>query len=385
MLFFLLLFIILLFVFGLFLKESGPEENESKKDYIKHVFSDQNAVESAIQFAFGCLTLISYVCWVTYTAYGLSAFPVDMTKGKRHLDEERNDVLVELNQVKDKIKSIQDVRGTRLSSLNEKDRKEITKLMAEQRNLERKRETLESKATGFGRIMEMLQPFQLIFGLMFILLTVFIAVCMVLTLIDRAAHSWCGAKCGFILQYPQIINPLDTLMVITSKYFPLDLVVFTLIIIFIFYSTLYGITKIGIRFFWIQLYKIYPQRTQPQGLLLASVILLLSLLSLNVELSTLAPNYISFGSQTWEKNGERIPCNEDGVPAHCTITHIGTLISRLSLKMGFFGMYFYIATWVFLFAWLGGLIYSIVKRKGSNIEELLTDEDDLDNDENDLL
>lgn len=40
--------------------------------------------------------------------------------------------------------------------------------------------------------------------------------------------------------------------------------------------------------------------TPPQGLLLASVILMLSILVLNLQVLTLAPRYTTFGSQTFQ-------------------------------------------------------------------------------------
>lgn len=49
-----------------------------------------------------------------------------------------------------------------------------------------------------------------------------------------------------------------------------------------------------------QMFTFKKRATPPQGLLLASVILMLSILVLNLQVLTLAPRYTTFGSQTFQ-------------------------------------------------------------------------------------
>lgn len=74
-----------------------------------------------------------------------------------------------------------------------------------------------------------------------------------------------------------------------------------------------------------KLYKIRARSTPPQGLLVAAIILMLSILALNMELTTIAPQYANFGSQTWRSDNstEVHPCSLDAPPGKCTMTQIG--------------------------------------------------------------
>ncbi len=51
---------------------------------------------------------------------------------------------------------------------------------------------------------------------MFLLVSVLIVTSLVLTNLDQTLNSLCGAGCGFVLNFPQIFNPLDTLLVLAS-------------------------------------------------------------------------------------------------------------------------------------------------------------------------
>jgi LMBR1 domain-containing protein 1 len=64
-----------------------------------------------------------------------------------------------------------------------------------------------------------MKPFFFIFGIIFLLFSFLIIISILLTTIDKAVHSsnFCGAKCGFVLAYPEIFNPTDTTLTILSE------------------------------------------------------------------------------------------------------------------------------------------------------------------------
>lgn len=73
-----------------------------------------------------------------------------------------------------------------------------------------------------------------------------------------------------------------------------------LIILYMFWSTTKGIISIGIRFLWVNLYRFRKAATQPQGLLAATMLLMLSLAGLSYSLTmSVAPEYSMFGSQQY--------------------------------------------------------------------------------------
>lgn len=68
----------------------------------------------------------------------------------------------------------------------------------------------------------------------------------------------------------------------------LDFVVFTLFVLYMFFTTLSGVVHIGVRFLWVKMFRFEHGRTLPQGLLLATVILMFAIIALNFELSAMA-------------------------------------------------------------------------------------------------
>lgn len=85
-----------------------------------------------------------------------------------------------------------------------------------------------------------------------------------------------------------------------AKVFPLDYVFMVLVVVYFFMATMSGIITIGVRFLWVALFRIRKGATMPQGLLFASVLLMLALLALNYSLTAVvAPGYAHFGSQVY--------------------------------------------------------------------------------------
>ena len=87
--------------------------------------------------------------------------------------------------------------------------------------------------------------------MIFCLVTLLIILSVLLSSIDRAANSFCGASCGFIIDNPKIFNPIDSMLVYLSIVFPLDYIIMVGIIAYFFFCTMAGIVKIGIRFLWV--------------------------------------------------------------------------------------------------------------------------------------
>ena len=69
-----------------------------------------------------------------------------------------------------------------------------------------------------------------------------------------------------------------------------------------------------------QLFKLRPHGSVPQGLLLMCMLLMLSLLTLNVFMTSLAPEYMTFGYQRYVRvcrpSHSRLPCALSGDREH---------------------------------------------------------------------
>ena len=118
----------------------------------------------------------------------------------------------------------------------------------------------------------MLTPFRVAIGVFCLKMSLLIVYSMMITNIDRFINSECGFKCGYLLeQSPRYFNPLDSLLKFLSNHHEnfysvqlfLDTTFFTVILLYTFICILYGIVKIGINFFSLEIYRIRRRDTMP--------------------------------------------------------------------------------------------------------------------------
>jgi len=363
-------------------RDTSGGKNGNPAKWVKELLEYPNFAESSISFAIAGMTVVGYIYWIVYTAYGLSAFPIGIIRGRKHIAEDASNIQNTLDTTREKANAIKSKYLSRDKKISKRDEENLELLKRKERALSKQNERLEATGRGWRAIWMLIKPFAFLFGILFYLVSLLIIVSILLTNIDKAVNAgdWCGAQCGFVIAYPKIFNPFDSLLTLLSKYFPLDYVLLAGVIFYIFFCTLSGIAKISVRFLWIKMYSIRPKATPPQGLLLSAIILMFAILALNMEITTLAPHYANFGSQVWKNgtSGELQSCSMDAPPTQCSMTEIGKIINRISVRTNFFGMIYFGATWLFLLMFLIGTIVAIFKSKASNIE---TKEEDSDEDE----
>ncbi|CAE8743769.1 unnamed protein product, partial [Polarella glacialis] len=212
---------------------------------------------NAVSFAIACLTLIGVMGWVEYTAYGLATMPLDWLKGKQTAAEQRQDVEINIADIREKYRAIQSRYGARddgtvdLSRMKAADRKELNKLGRKHKNLVQhnyKLQELEQKAGAcIPAVLQCLVPFRQLVGVSMMSISLLLVLSLLLTLLDRLLHSPCGLSCGYTLKERQIYNPADELFLTLSVIFPMDFIVLGVVVLFVFASTLYGIVSLGIR------------------------------------------------------------------------------------------------------------------------------------------
>ncbi|KAG0062619.1 hypothetical protein BGZ92_006146, partial [Podila epicladia] len=211
--------------------------------------------------------------------------------------------------------------------------------------------------------------------------------------LDNLKEEVCGAPCGYILTRPHLPNPLNLLFLKLSPFFPVDYILMVLIILYMFWATTKGIISIGIRFLWVHLYKFRQAATPPQGLLAATMLLMLSLAGLSYSLTmSVAPDYSMFGSQKYCNHTivtERdcgdypaliIPCHIGAPKELCTPTVTSGFILKIILGTPALGIAFYYTQWLFLLMFLFALLFNVVQgcRNGFGVDPIDESEDDED-------
>ncbi|KAI8330549.1 hypothetical protein BD560DRAFT_341788 [Blakeslea trispora] len=383
---------ILLFMFGLFLKPT-TKTPKIDLDWFKKLLTDSNG-EKAISFVVASLVLLGMLVFITYTASGLSLLPIRMIKGCQGIDAEIEDVENRLTATKERQRVLKSRYSNR--SIPAREQRELEELEDQERILARRLRTIQQDKTSFWqKTLSYLRPFEFLLGLFLLCVTLVLIVSIFLTIVDKIATSLCGSQCGYVINHPNLFNPINYIFVKLSKIFLVDYVFMVGLILYFFLATMTGIIEIGIRFLWIVLYRIRKGSTAPQGLLVSAVLLTLSLLALNYTMTTtVAPGYAHFGSQVYCNHttltGQRdctdynefiVHCDIYGPTDVCTPTVSSTLIDRIIVNTPFFGIFFYYSQWAFLAVFLIGFVISLFKHSRNNVDadlqELVDEEESL--------
>jgi LMBR1 domain-containing protein 1 len=321
------------------------------------------------------LLTLGVIVFVAYTAPGFSLFPITLIKKIPALSVGTpSEIQAKLDINHELQRAITGKYATIDSPMNAKDRREIEALRRDERKLRRQKQIAEDSQTAgwWGTVGKVLRPIRVILGLLLLAIAALIWISMLITGIDKATHSRCGASCGYILAHLQMFNPVNYIFLKSSHVFPVDYILTLLTVLFFFLSTIIGLTFIGIRFLWIRIFSFRRNRTDPRSMLISTVLLSLAGLALNYYLAMiLFPDYATFGGQLYcappsssppgtvscENHREYLlACTEESDAKTCTPSVMSTFLNRITLNFPFFG------AWAFwgAFVWLGVSLVCLV-------------------------
>ncbi|KAL1644591.1 hypothetical protein SLS61_008757 [Didymella pomorum] len=374
-----LLFVVIIFLVGFFVPfaKQAKDDKRLDLDFFKHLL-EENHGERALSFALGLLMTIGTVLFVLYTGAGMALLPVAMIKSAPSISAPTlaANTASQLEANRERQRQLEGRAEGRQNGLDARDRRELEALNREERTLIR-RERLAAESSGEDRhwvvktwikIEAVFRPLKLLGGLVLMVFALVIFASMLITGIDKAKNSICGAHCGYILGQINIFQPLNWILVKSSKVFPIDYVLFLLLTLFLFSASVVGIATAGIRFLWLTIFEIRKGHTSPQALLMATVLLTLITLAINYAVAmVVAPQYATFGPQTYcdlpvnhagdqpdcSEHKEAIkPCSElaSNPVAHdvCTPSVLSTFINRVTINFPFFGVVLFWAQFAFL-------------------------------------
>ncbi|XP_005110319.1 probable lysosomal cobalamin transporter [Aplysia californica] len=375
-----------LFLIGAFVpSKSSPNSNSTEWRKIQALFEDMtsNGIEDSLSFVMSVFSLVGMLGILFYTAYGMSAMPMDLIKGKRSVKKERMQTQAQREERQRKREERRErYRNPSKFSRRTRERDQTT---AEEDSLlsRRERHLVAAEKSWLRKCRIVFRPFEIILGIIFFLVAMLVFISLLLTNIDKAMHSL-GYKSGYALPERHLPNPVDIVLVFCQKAFPLDYILMVGIIAYFVLCSMSGIKNIGVWFFWIQMYKIRPRRTSPQGLLMFCMILMFIVMAINVLLYELTPQYSSFGSEhyanvTFVGNGTIHTtvkqCTTEVSEDFCVVTRMTLLLVRFFYKMWVFGAAYYWLTWVFLGTVLISFLVAVIKKRRSVISGEVDDDD----------
>jgi LMBR1 domain-containing protein 1 len=317
----------------------------------------------------------------------------------------------QLNQNRERQRQLEGRNEGREGGLDARDRRELESLVREERTLVR-RERLAAENSGDGanfliriwlKIEAIFRPLKLLGGLLLLVIVLIVFASMVITCADKIKNSVCGTSCGYLLGETKIFNPINWLLTLTSKVFPIDYIIFLLLTLLFFCASVLGVATIGIRFLWVTLFKIRKSHTSPNAMLMATVLLTLMVLAINYALAMIvAPQYATFGPQTYCDRASRHPGEQPDCTNHkkaiktcsersdnpvanmvCTPSVVSTFINRITVNFPFIGAVNFWAQFAFLGIFL--IVFLVMLFRVPKLDEDQMDEDVREQEEEGLL
>lgn len=362
--------------------------------------------ERALTFAVGLLTVLGTLVYVLYTSSGMALLPVTFIRSAPSVSAPSLAATThsELDQNRERQRQLEGRNEGRTEGLDARDRRELEALVREERTLVR-RERLAAENSGDGQHWLMrawmkteavFRPIKLIGGIVMLLIAVLIWASMLITGIDKAKNSICKSHCGYLLGEINVFQPINWIFVQSAKVFPVDYVIFLLLVLFFFSSSVVGIATVGIRFLWITLFRISKGKTSPQAMLIATVLLALTTLAINYSVAMIvAPQYTTWGPQTYCDRLDK-DCSvhtdslkscselaESGSAAKvCTPSVVSTFINRITVNFPVFGVIAFWAQFVFLALYLIVMVTTLFRTPKLNTSDI---DDDLEEEEEEGL
>ena len=403
-----------LFLVGFFVPIARHREGAHfDLDYFRDLLTENHG-ERALVFAIGLLLTIGIIIYCIYTAAGLALLPLTWIKSAPSISAPQlaETTASQLEGNRERQRQLEGRAQGNSEGLSSKDRRELEALVREERTLVR-RERMVAESSGEGRSWivrvwikteAVFRPIKLIGGFLLVIVTLVIFASMLITGIDKARNSICGRKCGYVLANTTIFQPINWVLVKSAKVFPIDYIIFTLLVLLFFSASIVGLATIGIRFLWLTLFRIRKGHTSPQALLMATVLLTLITLALNYSIAMMvAPQYATFGPQTFcdhpprhpgeqpnctEHTQHIVPCSErtDNAAAKnvCTPSVASQFLNRITVNYPFFGGVDFWAQFAFLAVFLIVFVLMLF-RTPRMAEEGADDEDALEEEEEGLL
>lgn len=359
----------------------NPRGNSTDIDDLKKLFPEltANKGESTIAMVLNILMLIGLFFLCFYGAFGMATMPISWIFGKLSFQSTRDELLTNEQALRIKSESARK-RGAR---------REMNRLEGELNDTRRQLDLLNKmEARCCSSCTLFIRPFQVIFGLFFLAVSVFIVAVIFTTSLNRLLRGE-GYKYGYVISGSDSwLNPFDWVLVQLQLVFPMDYVLIVFILVYLVMCTAAGIVRIGIRLCVVKLYRIRPRKTKPEALLFLVYILMFSILAVNVLFYSIAPGYFTYGTQTWmnSTSEEVIKCANEVDIDECVPTRSADVLLRYMYKWWVFGFCYYWANWFFVAVFLLGFIYRCARGRsratavefeaGYDSEESLSDDQD---------
>lgn len=184
-----------------------------------------------MRFFLMLILLFGSLLKVLYASYGMTGLPLLLIRGRRSLEDEGRDIGRNIKHVREQLRQIQEKYQRTHKQVSYKDQQLLKKLKKQQKQLTEENSSIESQLKKQAEqsyllitlFLKLLTPFRIIIGFFFLGISLLVATAVTITNLDRFLNSQCGLTCGYVIEKNTLFNPVDSLFVDLSQYFPLIL------------------------------------------------------------------------------------------------------------------------------------------------------------------
>eukprot|EP00457_Paulinella_chromatophora_P004695 gb/GEZN01004707.1/.p1 GENE.gb/GEZN01004707.1/~~gb/GEZN01004707.1/.p1 ORF type:complete len:577 (-),score=126.37 gb/GEZN01004707.1/:186-1850(-) len=385
------------------------------EDWQENLQQQFTAGDSVLAYSFSFLAVLGLLGWLTYTPFGLVALPYDVFKNFHkgaEGDLQEHPTAEQSSKRRLRLRTLEEELATikaryeytdRPWSLSDKAR--FVKLEREQAQLKRlqnkqpDRQVLLAQPDDLdccSRCWNCLAPVRCVLALFLFLVSLLVWLSILLTTLDRFLNSDCKFQCSYTLTTSRLPNPIDLGLIYFSKFFPLDFFLFGLLMLYMFFASLIGLTKLGVRICCFKMYDVEKYATMSNALIMGIWLLVMLLAALNLQVWTIAPQYSLFGTQfyyEWQLDdstnsdpadgsvspvvcgpsvpgcirvGEAQPCtvgSTNEAENYCTPSQVGNFLLMINTQIPLFGAVIFYTNIIFLLSFVVSLV--LVTRKTS--------------------
>ena len=338
---------------------AAPSPHQKKEQWYQHLMSTMDHWDRCLAFLMGCIATAGLLSWLSYTAVGLAIVPVQLLFASDRSGismSTKQQAVMSLEMLKEKIRVIEVKYQLSGRPITPKDKAELEELRGHSNHTANQITQMEQSTETCGAMcFRILTPFRLLFGVIAAVSSSAVVVSFSISNLDRLLNSDCGAECGFAIARATMFNPVDEFFVAVSKWFPMDYVAMSLLVVYLVMCTFEGISCLGLRFLWMQMFTFKRRATDPAAILLGVCVIATMILTVIVEMLTILPQYATFGSK--EVAGSQCELGAEG----CHMSEISKLVHRI-IAMNYFSFIFFYGTWFFVVVFLVALFLSIAFR-----------------------
>lgn len=340
----------------------------SDVEWLKPLLKISSDLEMLLRLLIGILVLFGLYLWVFVASRGIASVPVVGLLVEDHGNDENRTTFQDLlNENAMETQATAQTKDTILrryatsQSLSAADQDRLQQLKLREQILEDRRGVLDANLKQFT-LGKRLACWKIPIGVVLLLLSLLTLVALLITSLDKILHS--SYEQGFLLNQPMLPNPVDGLLVLASRFFPLDYVLFGVLFLYFFLVSFVELTRHGVRFLCFRMDRLQPRLTSSSTMVVVSLVMIYMAMVGLFSILTLAPQYATFGHQAFvdDATGRVMPCTlaeaANSAKQHCRMTQLAHFYNTLAASVPLFGAAFFVGQLLFVFAFFPWLAHA---------------------------